>query len=47
VLDWVMYRPSDAIEFFFVDANGIDGTSVRLLDDTLVLAKIDDPEKVF
>jgi co-chaperonin GroES (HSP10) len=46
--DWVHYRVSDAIEFFFVDQmTGLDGASVRLIDDSLVLAKIEDPERVF
>jgi hypothetical protein len=46
--DWVHYRTSDADEFFFVDEDtGLDGASVRLVDDTLIKAKVDDPQKVF
>lgn len=43
--DWVMFRTSDAFEFFAVD--GLDGVSVRLISDTNIMATIDDPEKVF
>ena len=46
--DWIMYRPSDAHEFFFVDAStGMDGTSARLIEDTHVKARVADPELIF
>src|SRR6266567_1406277 len=41
--DWVMYRASDGFELFFVDDNGRDGTPCRIIEDVLIMAKIDDP----
>ena len=45
--DWVMYRASDGFEMFFVDNNGRDGTPCRLIEDVLIMAKIDDPSLVW
>jgi co-chaperonin GroES (HSP10) len=45
--DWVLFRTSDAFEFFAVDDNGRDGVSVRLIADTNIMGTTDDPEKVF
>ncbi len=45
--DWVMYRASDGFEIFFVDDNGRDGTPCRIIDDVLIMAKIDDPTLVW
>ena len=46
--DWIMYKPSDAHEFFFVDRNSpLDGTSARLIEDTLVLGRVRDPESIY
>lgn len=46
--DWVMYKPSDAHEFFFVDDKSrLDGSSARLIEDTLILARVSDPESIY
>lgn len=45
--DWVMYRASDGFELFFVDDNGRDGTPCRVIEDVLVMAKINDPTLVW
>ncbi len=46
--DWIMYRASDADEFFFVDEkSALDGSSCRLIQDTLVKARVADPESIF
>lgn len=46
--DWIMYRTSDAHEFFFTDKDRpIEGSSVRLIEDGLVMGRIVDPETVF
>jgi len=45
--DWVVFRPSDGLEFFHVADNGRDGVPCRLLSDTHVFGFTDDPEKVF
>lgn len=46
--DWIMYRTSDAQEFFFVDRKtGLDGTSARLLEDVHVKARVTDPELIY
>lgn len=45
--DWVQFRPSDGTEFFHVTENGRDGVPCRLLSDTHILGKPQDPEKVF
>ena len=46
--DWVMYKASDAHEFFFVDAkSSLDGSSARLIEDTLILARVADPESIY
>ena len=46
--DWVMYKPSDAHEFYFVDKkHSLDGASARLIEDTLVMGRVADPESIF
>jgi co-chaperonin GroES (HSP10) len=45
--DWVTYRASDGFEMFFVDANGLDGTPCRVLDELSVIGTIDDPAKIW
>ena len=46
--DWVMYRTSDANEFFFVDAKtGMDGSSARVIEDVLIMARVADPESIY
>lgn len=46
--DWVMYRPADAMELFFVDPEtGRDGTPCRLIEDVMIKGKIEDPSLIF
>lgn len=45
--DWVVYRISDGLEFFFVDPNGRDGTPGLLIEDIHIKARINDPEMVY
>lgn len=46
--DWVHYRASDAREFFFVDPKtGMDGTSVRLIEDVHIKGRVKEPESVY
>lgn len=46
--DWVMYRTSDAHEFFFVDEqSSLEGASARLIEDTLIMARVNDPETIY
>jgi co-chaperonin GroES (HSP10) len=44
--DWVEYRASDGFEHFFVDKSGA-GTACRILDESMIIAKFDDPELVW
>jgi co-chaperonin GroES (HSP10) len=46
--EWIMYKASDAHEFFFVDEKKpLDGSSARLIEDTLVMGRVADPERIF
>lgn len=45
--DWVMYRPSDGWEMFFVDENGRDGTPCRLIEDSNILGRTADPALIY
>ena len=46
--DWVMYRTSDAQEFFFVDEDKpLDGASARLIEDSHIKARVADPALIF
>lgn len=46
--DWITYRPSDALEFFFVDRRSpLDGSSARLIEDGLVMSRVKNPETIF
>lgn len=46
--DWIMYRTSDAHEFFFVDKKlSLEGASARLIEDTLIMARVNDPETIY
>jgi co-chaperonin GroES (HSP10) len=46
--DWVMYRTSDANEFFFVDAkHELEGSSARVIEDVLIMARVADPESIY
>lgn len=47
--DWVLYRPSDGIELFIKDHKGAvnDGLSCRLIEDTLIKARVTDPSLVY
>jgi co-chaperonin GroES (HSP10) len=45
---WIMYRASDAHEFFFVQEDKpLDGASVRLIEKGLIFARVQNPESVF
>jgi co-chaperonin GroES (HSP10) len=44
--DFVMYRASDGLEMFILDANG-DGTPCRVLWEEQVICKVDDPAKIW
>jgi hypothetical protein len=46
--EWIMYKASDAHEFYFVDEKKpLDGSSARLIEDTLVMGRVVDPERIF
>jgi co-chaperonin GroES (HSP10) len=46
--DWIMYRASDAHEFFFIDANSsLDGCSARLIEDGLIMGRVTEPEAIY
>ena len=46
--NWVMYRTSDANEFFFVDAkHELEGSSARVIEDVLIMARVADPESIY
>lgn len=47
--DWVLYRPSDGIELFIKDKTGTihDGLPCRLIEDTLIKARVRDPALVY
>ena len=46
--DWIIYKPSDADEFFFVDKKSpLDGVSCRLIQQGLIKGRIQNPEAVF
>ena len=45
--DWVMYRPADGMELFFVNETGHEGTPCRLLEDVSIKGRIADPSKIF
>jgi hypothetical protein len=46
--EWLMYKASDAHEFYFVDKlRKLDGSSCRLIEDTLVMGRVADPESIF
>jgi hypothetical protein len=47
--DWVLYRPSDGIELFIKDHKGAlnDGLSCRLIEDTLIKARVSDPSLIY
>lgn len=45
--DWVMYRPADALELFFVNETGREGTPCRLIEDVSIKGRISDPSLIF
>lgn len=47
--DWVLYRPSDAMELFIKDHTGEknDGIPVRLIEDVFIKARVSDPSLVY
>lgn len=48
--DWVVYRTSDAMELFLRDyrnPSGNLGVSFRLIEDTLIKARVSDPALVY
>jgi co-chaperonin GroES (HSP10) len=46
--DWIMYRASDADEFFFVDKKtGLDGNSVRIIEQRLIRGRVQNPEAIY
>lgn len=46
--DWVMYRPSDAMEFFMRDRRkNNEGFSARLLDARVVFMIVSDPSLIY
>jgi len=44
--DWVLFRTSDGWENFAVDKKG-RGCPIRWLVDTSIIAKVDDPQRVY
>ena len=46
--EWVVFRPSDGFEMFFVDpSTGRDGTPCRMLEDVHIKGRVEDPESVY
>ena len=46
--DWVMYRPSDAMEVFIRDRRKVnDGLSCRLIEDVFIKMKVTDPSLIY
>ena len=47
--DWVLYRPSDAIEMYIKDYAGLvnDGLPCRLIEDTLIKGRVTNPALVY
>jgi len=47
--EWVLYRPSDAMELFIKDMTGDknDGIPVRLIEDIFIKARVSDPSLVY
>jgi hypothetical protein len=47
--EWVLYRPSDAMELFIKDMTGEknDGIPVRLIEDVFIKARVSDPALVY
>ena len=47
--DWVLFRPSDGIELFIKDHMGLknDGLSCRLIEDSLIKARVTDPALIY
>lgn len=46
--DWIVYRPSDAVEQFIrIKGTTNDGVSVRLIEDAHIKARIPDPDSIY
>lgn len=45
--DWVIARPSDGLEMFFVDDSGSAGTCCRLFDDINIKGRVSDPALIY
>jgi hypothetical protein len=45
--DWVIYRPSDAVEQFVRMRNKPDGVSCRLIEDAHIRGRVPDPSLVY
>ena len=47
--DWVLYRPADGLELFIKDHMGLanDGLACRLIEDSLIKARVTDPALIY
>jgi hypothetical protein len=46
--DWIIYRPSDAVEQFLRFRGTInDGVSCRLIEDSHIKGRVDDPSRIY
>ena len=47
--DWVLYRPSDAMELFIKDYTGLanDGLSCRLIEDAFIKGRVSNPALIY
>ena len=45
--DWVLIRPSDALEFFLVDDTGTAGASCRLVEDICIKCRVSRPDLIY
>ena len=45
--DWVMYRPADGLEMFFVNSTGREGTPCRLIEDICIKGRVNDPSMIY
>ena len=46
--EWVLYRPSDAMELFIRDRRKLnDGLPCRLIEDSLIKARVSDPSLIY
>jgi|ERR1043166_5063085 hypothetical protein len=46
--DWIVFRPSDAIEQFIRKQGTVnDGVSCRLIEDSHIKGRVDDPSRIY